>query len=153
MYDLVENKICSFNVNEYHLVTILMPYIYESIKETKKIVTFFEKDLRAIYEKILNTNMMFWKKRKKFDEIDWNRLEINEISKKFEDLKENDIIIVAGKDEFIERINKLILNFHTNFTLVNCFEICSNIKKMDYICSMCRITIFSWYTRYVSWWC
>jgi len=88
MYDLVENKICSFNVNEYHLVTILMPYIYESIKETKKIVTFFEKDLRAIYEKILNTNMMFWKKRKKFDEIDWNRLEINEISKKFEDLKD-----------------------------------------------------------------
>lgn len=122
MYNL-ENKICSFNVNEYHLVTILIPYIYETINEGKKVITFFEKDLNEVCEKVLNTNSLFWKNKNIFKELEWGKVETNKLSEKFVDANESDIVIIAGKEEFIEKINALILNFHTNFTLVNCFEI------------------------------
>lgn len=122
MYNF-EDKICSFNVNEYHLVTMLMPYIYEEVNDNKNVITFFEKDLTNVYEKILNTNSLFWKNREVLDRIDWKKLEVKELSNKLDKCKNDDIIVVAGKEDFINRINRLILNFHTNFTLVNCFEI------------------------------
>jgi hypothetical protein len=127
-----ENKICSFNVNEYHLVTILMPYIYEAINQEKKVITFFEKDLKEIYEKVLNTNSLFWRNKTKFDEIDWGKLQINKLSLKFKNAKSGSIAIVAGSNNFVEKINKLISNFHTNFTIVNCFEIKEFEKSLDF---------------------
>ena len=39
---MLENKICGFNVNEFHLVTMIMPYIYEKINDGKVVSTFFE---------------------------------------------------------------------------------------------------------------
>jgi hypothetical protein len=127
-----ENKICSFNVNEYHLVTILMPYIYEAINQEKKVITFFEKDLKEIYEKVLNTNSLFWRNKTKFDEIDWGKLQINKLSLKFKNAESGSIAIVAGSNKFVEKINKLISNFHTNFTIVNCFEIKEFEKSLDF---------------------
>jgi membrane-bound lytic murein transglycosylase MltF len=119
----LEDKICCFNVNEYHLVTILMPYIYEEINEGKNIITIFEKDLVEIYHKVLITNIRYWNEREKFKEIDWKKSEIDKLSEKFKNVENGTIVIVAGKNNYIERINRLILNFHTNFTLVNCFEL------------------------------
>ena len=118
---MLEDKICGFNVNEFHLVTMIMPYIYETINEGKNIATFWEKDLNSIYEKIVNINSLYWKNREKFDKIDWNKTEIDKLSEKFEE--ESDVVIIAGSRDFINRINSLVLNFHTKFTLVNCFEI------------------------------
>lgn len=122
MYNL-EDKICAFSVNEFHLAVMLMPYIYESVNENKNIVTFFEKDLEDIYEKVINTNTSYWKDRNKLDSIDWKKLEASRLSEKFENNLNADIVIVAGKKDFIKRINSLVLNFHTNFTLVNCYEV------------------------------
>ena len=118
---MLEDKICGFNVNEFHLVTMIMPYIYEAINEGKNVATFWEKDLNSIYEKIVNINSLYWKNREKFDKIDWNKTEIDKLSKKFE--KESEVVIIAGSRDFINRINSLVINFHTKFTLVNCFEI------------------------------
>ena len=118
---MLEDKICGFNVNEFHLVTMIMPYIYETISEEKRIATFWEKDLNNIYEKIVNINSLYWKNREKFNKIDWNRTEIDKLAEKFDG--EADVVIVAGSKDFINRINSLVLNFHTKFTLVNCFEI------------------------------
>jgi len=132
MYNL-ENKICSFNVNEYHLVTILMPYIYEKSDEEKKIITFFERDLKDIYEKVLNTNSLFWKNREVFDKIDWKKIESQKLAEKFNGVKDKDIVIIAGTQVFVERINRLALNFHINFTLVNCFELENLDNKLEEI--------------------
>ena len=118
---MLEDKICGFNVNEFHLVTMIMPYIYEKINEEKKITTFWEKDLSNIYEKIVNINNLYWKSKKKLDEIDWKKTETDKLAEKFD--KESDIVIVAGSKDFINRINSLVINFPTKFTLVNCFEI------------------------------
>lgn len=118
---MLENKICGFNVNEFHLVTMIMPYIYEKVNEGKVVSTFFEKDVQEIYNKVLNINEVFWKNKEKLEKIDWNKTNSNNLPEKFE--KEADIVIVAGKKEYIDKINSLVINFHTKFTLVNCFEI------------------------------
>ncbi len=122
MYNL-ENKICGFNVNEFHLVTMLMPYIYEVVNEGKKVITFFEKDVEEIYKKVLNINSVYWKNKEKLNTVDWKKINIDKLSEKFSDVNDNDVIVIAGKKNFIEKINTLVLNFHTNFTLVNCYEI------------------------------
>ena len=124
---MLEDKICGFNVNEFHLVTMIMPYIYEKINEGKIISTFFEKDVQEIYNRVLNISEKFWKNKDKLNEIDWKKTEINSISEKFN--READIVIVAGKKDFIDKINRLVVNFHTKFTLVNCYEIDDFNKK------------------------
>ena len=128
---MLEDKICGFNVNEFHLVTMIMPYIYEKINEGKIISTFFEKDVQEIYNRVLNISEKFWKNKDKLNEIDWKKTEINSISEKFN--READIVIVAGKKDFIDKINRLVVNFHTKFTLVNCYEIDDFNKNLENI--------------------
>lgn len=118
---MLEDKICGFNVNEFHLVTMIMPYIYEKMNEGKNVSVFFEKDVHEIYEKVLNVNEIFWRNKEKLDKIDWGKTDSSNLPKKFGN--EADIVIVAGKKNFIDKINSLAINFHTKFTLVNCFEI------------------------------
>lgn len=126
---MLEDKICGFNVNEFHLLTMIMPYIYEKINEGKNISTFFEKDVHEIYTKVLNVNEIFWKNKDKLDKIDWNKTDSINLPDKFN--KEADIVIVAGKKEFIDKINSLAINFHTKFTLVNCYEIDDFNKNLE----------------------
>ena len=112
------DKICSFYISEAHLVAILIPYIYKNIEEGNKIETFFEDDLEEIFKKINLSNAF---DKREFNVIDWKKLKQEELSKKFE--SDTDIIIVGGKMDFINHINRLVLNFHTNFTLVNCYNV------------------------------
>ena len=133
---MLENKICGFNVNEFHLVTMIMPYIYEKVNEGKVVSTFFEKDVQEIYNKVLNINEVFWKNKEKLDKIDWNKTNSNNLPEKFE--KEADIVIVAGKKEYIDKINSLVINFHTKFTLVNCFPLVFTIHLPFSGCSILR---------------
>ena len=116
------DMICSFYISEPHLVAILIPYIYKNLKEENKIETFLEEDLEEVFNQInLGTNF----DKNEFKDIDWKKLRQEELSKKFE--SDTNIVIVAGKTDFINHINRLVLNFHTNFTLVNCY----NIKELD----------------------
>ena len=78
----------------------------------------FEENLEEILNKInLNSNY----DKNILNIVDWKNLKREELSKKFE--SENNIIIVAGKSDFINRLNSIIVNFHTNFTLVNCYDL------------------------------
>ena len=125
-----EDMICSFCVNDYHLAVMLVPYIYEAINEGKKVITFFDRSLEDIIKKIILTNEKFWKNEECFSNIDFGKTRFDKLAEKFENVQNNDVVIVAGKDDFIERINRLIINFHINFTLLNCFNI-SDIAKNE----------------------
>lgn len=125
-----ENMICSFCVNDYHLAVMLVPYIYEAINEGKKVITFFDRDLEEISKKVILTNRKFWEKEDYFKEIDWKKTRFDKLAEKFENVQNEDVVIVVGKDDFIDRINRLLINFHTNFTLVNCFDV-SEIAKNE----------------------
>ena len=125
-----EDMICSFCVNDYHLAVMLVPYIYEAINEGKKVITFFDRNLEDIFKRVTLTNKKFWENQEVLDEIDLGKTRFDKLADKFENVQNNDVVIVAGKDDFIDRINRLLINFHTNFTLLNCFNI-SDIAKNE----------------------
>ena len=125
-----EDMICSFCVNDYHLAVMLVPYIYEAINEGRKVITFFDRSLEDIIKKVILTNQKFWKNEECFNNIDFGKNRFDKLAEKFEKVQNSDVVIVVGKDDFIERINRLLINFHTNFTLLNCFNI-SDIAKNE----------------------
>ena len=48
-------KYCSFYVSDVHLVTMLLPYINEKIKEKKEFITIFEKDISESAKKVIGS--------------------------------------------------------------------------------------------------
>ena len=46
-------KLCSFCVSDWHLVTMLLPYINTKINEKAKIAVILEKDIRQNVETLL----------------------------------------------------------------------------------------------------
>ena len=125
-----ENRICSFCVNDYHLAVMLVPYIYEAVNEGKKVITFFDRDLTEISSKVIITNKTFWEHADILEKVDWKKVKFDKLSQKLENMKDEDVLIVGGKEDFIERLNRLLINFHINFTIVNCFYI-SDIAKNE----------------------
>ncbi len=127
-----EDMICSFCVNDYHLAVMITPYIYEEINKGKKVITFLNRDLDEYFRKVIATNKKFWEEEKIFERVDMKKTRFDKISEKFENVQNDDVVIVAGDNEFIDRINRLLINFHTNFTLVNCFNVSDIIKNENF---------------------
>lgn len=120
-------KLCSFYVSDWHLTTMLLPYINQKINEQAKIATILEKDMEQNVitlvkklnlkneEKILNLN---WKKKIEIKDIFLN-LESNEEM----------VIIINGQKNYIERQNIKLLRYmqknkiNGNIKIINCYEI------------------------------
>ena len=129
-------KICSFYVSDWHLVTMLLPYINKQINEKANIITILENDIEENIktlikrlnlkneEKILNLN---WKKT--------NGIKYSEIERKLKDLKKEQIlnvVFINGKKEYIDMTNKNVEKFlsenknkykNINIKIINCFEV------------------------------
>lgn len=119
-------KLCSFYISDWHLVTMLLPYINQKINEEVEIATILEKDLNEKIaklverlnlnntEKILNLN---WNKFKERGKIIYNK-----------DNKEK-ILIINGNREFVDNINKKIEKYFKThkvngiIKIINCYEI------------------------------
>ena len=84
-----------------------------------------------ITKKVVKTNKNFWMKEEIYHKVEWGKIRFDKLSKKFENVQDDDVVIVAGNEDFIDRIDRLLLNFHTNFTLVNCFEIEMTYSNLD----------------------
>lgn len=129
-------KICSFYVSDWHLVTMLLPYINKQINEKANIITVLENDIEENIktlikrlnlkneEKILNLN---WKKT--------NGIKYSEIERKLKNLKKEQIlnvVFINGKKEYIDMTNKNVEKFlsenknkykNINIKIINCFEV------------------------------
>lgn len=53
-------KLCGFCINEWHLTTMVLPYISKEINNNYKIITILEKRYRREY-KIINKKIKFKK--------------------------------------------------------------------------------------------
>jgi hypothetical protein len=129
-------KLCSFYISDWHLVTMLLPYINKKINEKVEIATILENDLDekitkllerlnlSNEEKILNLN---WKKFKEKGKVIYNK-----------DDKEK-VLIINGSQEFVEKINaKIQKYFRTHkvngiIKIINCFEITELSGSMEKI--------------------
>lgn len=116
-----KRNFCSFYVSEYHLLTILLPYINEQITNSKNVELILENDMIDYVKKYLKRseidNMskivkLGWKKCKNENiEIDGN----------------TDIIVVCGCKMFIENANKFVCNSKNVKEIINCY----NLESLD----------------------
>lgn len=127
-------KLCSFYVSELHLATMILPYINKKINEKAKIITFLENNIEENIKMLISKLNL--KNEKKILNLNWKQNQnINEenISEKLKDLKEGqNIILINGKKEYIENMNKKIEEImkkisneikNKKIKIINCYEV------------------------------
>lgn len=124
-----KSRYCSFYVSDVHLITMLLPYINEKMKEGKGFITIFETDISESAKKVIKSVSLKRKEEQAFIDIGWkNRIDLNETSKT--DF-ENKIVLVMGNNSFIEDVNIKLSKLSSNFTIINCFEVFQAEKIID----------------------
>ncbi len=131
-------KICSFYVSEWHLATMILPYLNKKIDEKIKIKTILEKDIQENIETLLSKLNL--KNEKEFLEINWRKTKVIKYSE-FENnmLKQinensNIIILTNGTKKYINSVNKNVSKFieknideilkrKANISIINCYEV------------------------------
>ena len=128
-----KKSFCSFYVSEYHLLTILMPYINEKISNLKNVEVILENDMIDCVRKYLKRNEMF--NISEIIKLNWKKAK-----KEVAEIKENtDVVVVCGKEEFIEKVNVKIKEKENIKEVINCFNIesLSNledvVKEHDFV--------------------
>lgn len=125
-------KLCSFYVSDWHLVTMLLPYVNRKINEKEKIVTVLETDIKNNVETLVKRLNL--RNEQEILNIDWskrdNYLSINKLLNN--NIEENIIIVVNGTKEYIKEANKNIERIieknkdkinQKNIKIINCYEI------------------------------
>lgn len=129
-------KICSFYVSDWHLVTMLLPYINKEINEKANIITVLEKDIEENIVTLINKLNL--KNREKILSLNWKKSngikysEIKNIMKK-EILEDKlNLIFINGNKSYMDITNKNIEKFlqetskkhkEINIKIINCFEV------------------------------
>lgn len=123
-------KICSFYVSDWHLTTMLLPYINKEIENKNEISTILENDLENNITVLVERMKM--KNKSKILQINWKNeknLEIENIENILKNKREQTIVI-NGKKEYIENANKAIeklVNLNNknlnNLKILNCYEV------------------------------
>ena len=130
-------KFCSFYVSDWHLVTMLLPYINRKINEEAKIATILEEDIEENIEKLVEKLNL--KNKEKILNLNW--LKIDERKNIFTDIKDSKeiVIIINGSQEFIEKKNEKLQKYlsthkvNGKIKIINCYEIINydgNISKI-----------------------
>lgn len=123
-----KEKICSFYVSDFHLITILLPYINEKITEEKEIITILQNDVSKSIKRYLKNVKNINVEKEKILDIGWKEI------KKMKNLDlENKIVIVSGEEDFVKNINKELYNLN-NYELLNCYKI-NNTEDISRIAS------------------
>lgn len=120
-------KLCSFYVSDWHLVTMLLPYINQKINEQAKIATILEKDIKQNVDTLVEKLNL--KNKEKILNLNWSTQD--EIKSKINELEKNQelVIFINGSKEFIEKYNrKLTRYFETHLIrneikIINCYEV------------------------------
>ena len=125
-------KMCSFYVSDWHLVTMLLPYVSNKVNENVKIVTILEnnieKNIQMLVEKLNIKN------KENILNINWTNLDTEKYSEIEEKLEKEivkdteNIILVNGSKDYMENNNANIQKWlqKTNakqIKIINFFEV------------------------------
>mgnify|MGYP004461051801 FL=1 len=125
-----EERLCVFYSSNYHLSLILLEYLKNEENKKYNTITFLENgiddEIRILKERYQN----------KFNNID---KKINfERNNNYEctEIKENSLIIIGGKIEYIKKVNKyvndkIIEKDINNIKIINCFDFEEQRKYMS----------------------
>ena len=132
----VENKkiekLCSFYVSDWHLTTMILPYINSKIEENANIIPVLEnnleKNIKILVEKLnlKNKEKILSINWKNINSIKYENIE-NKLNKEINKKTEN-IILVNGSKDYIEKNNYNIekwleKSFISSVKIINFFEV------------------------------
>ena len=69
-----KEKICSFYVSDFHLITILLPYINEKILEEKEIITILQNDVSKSIKRYLKSVKNLNIEKERILDIGWKEI-------------------------------------------------------------------------------
>ena len=108
-------KSCCFYVSSTHLTTMMLPHIKKSLEENKKIITFFEYNLKNNMDLLLSKTNLETNLLKNIKNIDWkytNNFKYNNIEKKIKEENSKDIeILIGGSNSYIDLTNQMIIKY------------------------------------------
>lgn len=125
-------KLASFYVSDWHLTTMLVPYVNRNLTEGTQIINILEEDLVKNIETLIEK--LNFKDKEKILDLNWKKikpLNKEKIEKIVDDNigKANVSFIVVGTEKYIENANNLIYktieNCETNnkIKVINCFNV------------------------------
>ena len=79
-------KLCSFYVSDWHLVTMILPYINQKLNEKANVITLLENDIENNI-KIL-TSKLNLRNEEEILKIDWKMCKESKIEEKLQNLKQ-----------------------------------------------------------------
>ena len=121
-------KVCSFYISEFHLLTIVLPYINEKIKEQNEIALILQKDISTNVKTYLENVKNLDIDDEKIKRINWKKSNYEKIDDNF---KGKNIILIGSKD-YIEDINKKLESIEGIQEILNCYKV-NEIERIDKI--------------------
>jgi len=119
---MVENveaqRYCSLNVNDMHLIVMLIPYIERELEKKEKIITILENDLDSEIDTIVKKVNLGREKKNKIKRINWKK---NLLSKEQIGEIKGETILIKGSYEFIQSVNE-VLKTEDN-RVIDCYDI------------------------------
>lgn len=127
-------RVCSFYVNDWHLTTMLLPYINKTIDKQGKVITILENSLKSKIEELFSKMNLKIETQNKILEIDWNSNSnckyeqiINQVKTIEKDIQEINII-VKGTNKYKIMANKNIQQILKEITgkkvnIIDCYDI------------------------------
>lgn len=123
-----KEKTCVFFASDYHFEMITLPFIEENLRNNKKIIVLTENDLEDTIKNLISKVNLKEEKKKKIFKIDWKNNDLKkfkEIKKEVEN-KEDLIIFIKGKENYIKNVNENIekwTNKIDTVKIIDCYDV------------------------------
>ena len=107
-------KVCSFYVSNMHFATMILPFASKKMVEKTNLITFFENSFTTNIELVLSRLTISEERKKELLDINWKDtnvtkyLNIEKILKTKLDKNGDNIIIINGREEYINIVNDCI---------------------------------------------
>lgn len=123
-----KEKTCVFFASDYHFEMITLPFIEENLRNNKKIIVLTENDLEDTIKNLISKVNLKKEKKEKIFEIDWKNNDLKkfkEIKKEVEN-KEDLIIFIKGKENYIKNVNENIAKWTNKIDtvkIIDCYDV------------------------------
>ena len=123
-----KEKTCVFFASDYHFEMITLPFIEENLRNNKKIIVLTENDLEDTITNLMSKVNLKEEKKEKIFKIDWKNNDLKkfkEIKKEVEN-KEDLIIFIKGKENYIKNVNENIekwTNKINTVKIIDCYDV------------------------------
>ncbi len=123
-----KDKVCAFYASDYHFEMMALPYISKKLDESKKIIILSENDLNDTVNVLIERTNLETNKKEKILNLNWNNNDLENFRRISENVKnkEQTIIFVKGKENYINNVNKNIekwIENNVNSKVINCYDI------------------------------